>query len=72
MLVGYRPDSLQLVITNGPSPNADEAPQINGAGHGLIGMRERAVLFGGTLDAQPTADHGWQVSATLPYGDASS
>ena len=72
VLVGYRPDSLQLVITNGPSPNTDEAPQINGAGHGLIGMRERAVLFGGTLDAQPTADHGWQVSATLPYGDASS
>jgi signal transduction histidine kinase len=72
VLVSYRPDALQLVITNGPSPNSDAAPQINGAGHGLIGMRERAALFGGTLIAEPTADHGFQVSATLPYGNASS
>jgi signal transduction histidine kinase len=35
-------------------------------------MRERAALFGGTLVAQPTAEHGFQVSATLPYGNASS
>jgi signal transduction histidine kinase len=72
VLVGYRPDGLQLVITNEPSPNTDEAPQINGSGHGLIGMRERAALFGGTLYAEPTAAHGWQVTATLPYGNASS
>jgi signal transduction histidine kinase len=72
VLIGYRPDVLQLVITNDPSPNGDDAPQIIGAGHGLIGMRERAALFGGTLHAQPTADHGFQVSATLPYGNASS
>jgi signal transduction histidine kinase len=72
VLVGYRPDSLQLDITNDPSPNGDDAPQVNGAGHGLIGMRERAALFGGTLDAQPTVEHGWQVSATLPYGNTSS
>jgi signal transduction histidine kinase len=72
VLVSYRPDSLQLVITNDPSPIADSAPQINGAGHGLVGMRERAALFGGTLVAQPTAENGFQVSATLPYGNASS
>ena len=72
VLVGYRPDALQLVITNDPSPNGGEAPQISGARHGLIGMRERAALFGGTLVAQPTAEYGWQVTATLPYGDANS
>lgn len=72
VLVSYRPDVLQLVITNDPSPTSDDAPQVNGAGHGLIGMRERAALFGGTLVAQPTAEHGFQVSATLPYGNASS
>ena len=72
VLIGYRPDVLQLVITNDPSPNGDDAPQIIGAGHGLVGMRERAALFGGTLVAQPTAEHGFQVSATLPYGNASS
>jgi signal transduction histidine kinase len=72
VLVSYRPDALQLVITNDRSPTGDDAAQLNGAGHGLVGMRERAALFGGTLDAQPTADNGWQVSATLPYGNASS
>jgi len=72
VLVGYRPDVLQLVIANEPSPTRDDAPQVNGAGHGLIGMRERAALFGGTLDAQSTGERGWQVSATLPYGNASS
>ena len=72
VLVGYLPDSLRLVISNDPSPSGDAAPRINGAGHGLIGMRERAALFGGTLVAQPTAEYGWQVTATLPYGDANS
>jgi signal transduction histidine kinase len=72
VLVSYRSDSLQLVITNDPSPTGDDAPQINGAGHGLIGMRERATLFGGTLVAQPTAERGFEVSATLPYGNASN
>jgi signal transduction histidine kinase len=71
VLVSYRSDSLQLVITNDPSPTGDDA-QIDGAGHGLIGMRERAALFGGTLVAQPTAEHGFEVSATLPYGNASN
>lgn len=72
VLVSYRPDSLQLVITNDSSPAGDTTPQVNGAGHGLIGMRERATLFGGTLVAQPTPEHGFRVSATLPYGNASN
>jgi signal transduction histidine kinase len=37
-------------------------------GHGLIGMRERAVMFGGTLSAGPQADGGFHVVARLPYG----
>jgi signal transduction histidine kinase len=35
-------------------------------GHGLLGMRERAALFGGTLDAGPAAGGGFRVRATLP------
>jgi signal transduction histidine kinase len=72
VLVGYRPEFLQLVITNDPSPTGHDTPPINGAGHGLIGMRERAALFGGTLVAQPTAEHGYEVSATLPYGSGAA
>jgi len=34
------------------------------------GMRERAELYGGTLDAGPCPDGGFLVTATLPYGPA--
>jgi signal transduction histidine kinase len=37
-------------------------------GHGLTGMRERATALGGELTAGPTADGGFAVTATLPYG----
>jgi len=36
------------------------------SGFGLIGMRERASLLGGTLLAGPGPDRGWVVEATLP------
>lgn len=34
-------------------------------GHGLTGMRERAALYGGSVDAGPTPDGGYRVAATL-------
>jgi signal transduction histidine kinase len=37
-----------------------------GAGHGLIGMRERVLLLGGSLDAGPGADGGFGVRVRLP------
>jgi signal transduction histidine kinase len=36
------------------------------AGHGIIGMRERAVLLGGSLDTGPHPDGGFRVVARLP------
>jgi signal transduction histidine kinase len=39
-------------------------------GYGLTGLRERAVLLGGTLSAGPSADRGWRVEAELPRGRA--
>jgi signal transduction histidine kinase len=38
-----------------------------GTGHGLVGMRERAALWGGRLEAGRT-DDGWLVRALLPLG----
>jgi signal transduction histidine kinase len=35
-------------------------------GYGLVGMRERATLLGGSLEAGPGAVRGWQVVAVLP------
>ncbi len=37
------------------------------SGHGLIGMRERAAMFGGTLTAGPRATGGFRVLAWLPW-----
>ena len=47
-------------------------PSGQGSGHGLVGMRERAALFGGTLTAGPRAGHGFEVRAVLPYGEERS
>jgi hypothetical protein len=33
-------------------------------------MRERTALFGGTLTAGPCNGRGYEVRATLPYGEA--
>jgi signal transduction histidine kinase len=38
------------------------------AGYGLVGMAERAMLLGGTLEAGPGPDGGWTVTAVLPRG----
>jgi signal transduction histidine kinase len=43
-------------------------PVNNGSGHGLVGMRERVALYGGSLDAGPGADGGFSVRARLPIG----
>ncbi|TQK18679.1 signal transduction histidine kinase [Microbacterium sp. SLBN-154] len=45
------------------------APQNDTGGHGLIGMRERVALYGGTLDAGPRGVNGWRVRAVLPSPD---
>jgi len=37
-----------------------------GSGHGIVGMRERAALFGGELEAGPLPSGGFRVHARLP------
>ncbi|HEV7566995.1 MAG TPA: ATP-binding protein [Microbacteriaceae bacterium] len=44
----------------------------NGSGHGLIGMRERAALYGGTLTAGHRPNGGFGVAAQLPHEGAES
>lgn len=58
--------SLELAISN-PVPG-EKAPRPNG-GHGLVGMRERATLLGGSLEAE-RAHGSFSVRARLPYGGA--
>ncbi|WP_449386399.1 sensor histidine kinase [Cellulomonas soli] len=42
------------------------APETLGSGLGLVGMRERVLAAGGTLDVGPTPDGGFRVAADLP------
>ncbi|WP_446681633.1 sensor histidine kinase [Amycolatopsis plumensis] len=46
-------------------PSGRRDPRLPG-GNGLIGMRERAHVYGGKLDVGPAPGGGWQVRATLP------
>jgi signal transduction histidine kinase len=55
--------ALELTVSNAAS--AQNAARSNG-GHGLIGMRERATLLGGSLDVE--GDNGWfRIRVRLPY-----
>jgi signal transduction histidine kinase len=71
--LAYRPDALALEIGNDAALRAvpvlvasGDRAAAGGGGHGLIGMRERATMLGGSLDAGPTADGGFRVAAVLP------
>jgi signal transduction histidine kinase len=68
--LGYRADALELTITDSGN-GTPSVPARGGGGHGLVGMRERAALFGGKLTAGPRGDHGFEVHALLPYGERS-
>ncbi|MEV5613890.1 histidine kinase [Streptomyces sp. NPDC052225] len=49
------------------SPYGDrDGPRAPGSGAGLVGMRERAALLGGTFEAGPEDAKTWMVRATLP------
>jgi signal transduction histidine kinase len=63
----YQQDGLELTILDTDGEIRRTVLQEPSAGHGVIGMRERAALFGGRLTAESLPD-GFRVKATLPYG----
>jgi signal transduction histidine kinase len=63
----YAADALVLRITDDGRAAGGES---NGAGHGLIGMRERVALFGGEFFAGPVQGGGFAVEAKLPLHGA--
>jgi signal transduction histidine kinase len=62
--------ALRIVVTdNGVKSNG--GPDRSG-GHGLVGMRERVAVYGGTLEVGPASSWGFRVAATLPYDEDGS
>jgi signal transduction histidine kinase len=62
----YLDDHLALEVVNGPPKRAHVAGRPATGGRGLLGMRERAELYGGGLEASATAG-GFTVMAALPH-----
>jgi signal transduction histidine kinase len=62
VVVRYIDSSVELEI----SDNGNGGPAGDGMGHGLVGMRERVALYGGTIESGPRADGGFVLRAQLP------
>jgi signal transduction histidine kinase len=65
VLVRYTDHALELQVTDdGPG-----RPDGESGGHGLLGVRERVALFGGTLQAGNRAEGGFGLRALLPLDE---
>jgi signal transduction histidine kinase len=68
LVIEVRNDGLPAGGVDGQETDADAWPAERG-GHGIIGMRERASMLGGHLQAGPTAHGEFLVTAAFPLGD---
>jgi signal transduction histidine kinase len=68
VVLRYRPGGLDIEVANGPPPGEARpaAPRPASGGRGVRGMRERAELYGGSLDARPCPGGGFAVTAAIP------
>jgi signal transduction histidine kinase len=75
-VVGFAEGRVTVTVVNGAAPASREQAaggvEPDSQGLGLVGMRERVSLEGGTLETGPTAEGGFRVCAVLPVEDRSS
>jgi signal transduction histidine kinase len=68
--IGYTDNALELeVVDDGRGPLRGDGPNDaygSAAGHGLVGMRERVTLFGGTLQTGARPGGGYRITASIP------
>ncbi|WP_433789144.1 sensor histidine kinase [Actinoplanes sp. CA-252034] len=65
VLVEFGDDHLRVEVTDTGGPAGTQAT--TGGGHGLIGLRERLAVYGGTLRAGPRVSGGYRVDARIPW-----
>lgn len=66
VIIGYEGTALRLeILDDGRGANGRAAP----GGHGLVGMRERVGVYGGSFEAGPRIGGGFRVAVWLPYGE---
>ncbi|MER7693689.1 histidine kinase [Streptomyces sp. NPDC097610] len=63
--IQYSGGALGITVSDRGPRRTDRGAVHPGDGHGLIGMRERAALFGGDVSAGPAPDGGWTLRADL-------
>ena len=64
--VAYEDQALRLeIVDDGRGVNGRAEP----GGHGLMGMRERVGVYGGSFEAGPRNGGGFRVAVRLPYGE---
>ena len=68
--VAYRTGSVDIRVVDSGQSEARASRSGPQPGHGLIGMRERAALYGGHIEAGPLDGGGFGVLVTLPTGTA--
>jgi signal transduction histidine kinase len=66
VLVEYQTDRLRIEVADTGGEAA--VPAVAGDGHGLIGLRERLAVYGGTLRAGRRLRGGYRVTAEIPLG----
>lgn len=66
VVVRYRSDRIEIEVVDDGRGAARGLQNGRGRGHGLVGMRERAALYGGELKAGPRPGGGYSVTATIP------
>ncbi|MFE1828599.1 sensor histidine kinase [Streptomyces yangpuensis] len=64
--IAPRDAGLHLEVRNGPADRSATPLDLPGGGHGLVGLRERALLLGGTFRHGPAPDGGFVVQASFP------
>jgi signal transduction histidine kinase len=65
--IAYRDDDLLIEVTDdGAALTVRESGGERGSGLGLLGLRERIAIYGGSLEAGPWPGGGWRVRATIP------